>query len=428
VDSSGNAYVTGYTSSTDFPTANAFQAAFGGGFRDAFVAKLNATGSALVYSTYLGGSGWDQGAGIAVDSSGNAYVTGYTNSTDFPTANAFQAALGGFGDVLVTKFNAAGSALVYSTYLGGGNSNDEGYGIAVDSSGNAYVTGRTCSTNFPTANAFQAANGGPTFCDDDGGDAFVTKFPAVTEGVLSPPQLPQGAVVNGASFAAGAPVAPGSIASVFGLNFASTLTVASSLPLFTSLGGASVKINGVAAPLIAVSPQQINFQIPWEAQGQTPASLTVTSGEVTSNPTTVGLTSFRPGLFAINQQGTGQGAILIAPTAIIAAPVGTVAGSRPVNRGVESISIFCTGLGPVTNPPPSGAAAPVSPTSSTTTLPTVTIGNVQVTASFSGLASGFVGLYQVNALVPANAPTGNAVPVVLTIGGVTSNTVTIAVQ
>ena len=87
---------------------------------DAFVTKLNAAGSALVYSTYLGGSGDDDGNGIAVDSSGNAYVTGYTDSTNFPTANAFQAAFGGgSGDAFVTKLNAAGSALVYSTYLGG---------------------------------------------------------------------------------------------------------------------------------------------------------------------------------------------------------------------------------------------------------------------------------------------------------------------
>jgi hypothetical protein len=182
VDSSGNAYVTGDTSSTNFPTANAFQAAFGGGppylsggvlflHKDAFVTKLNAAGSVLVYSTYLGGSDDDDGQRIAVDSSGNAYVTGETSSTNFPTANAFQAAKGGDWDAFVTKLNAAGSALIYSTYLGG-SFGDCGTGIAVDSSGNAYVTGSTQSPNFPTANPFQAATSGP----------FVTKFPAVTAG------------------------------------------------------------------------------------------------------------------------------------------------------------------------------------------------------------------------------------------------------
>ena len=163
MDSTGSAYVTGYTSSTDFPTANAFQGknASGPFGDDAFVAKLSPTGSALVYSTYLGGSGNDAGFDIAVDSAGNAYVTGFTSSTDFPTANGLQSIEGGFenGDAFVTKFNAAGSALDYSTYLGGGGS-DHGESIAVDSAGNAYVTGPTLSTDFPTVNAFQSTFGG----------------------------------------------------------------------------------------------------------------------------------------------------------------------------------------------------------------------------------------------------------------------------
>src|SRR5208283_3545908 len=147
VDSSGNAYVTGFAQSADFPTVNALQAGNDGGC-DAFVAKLNAAGSALVYSTYLGGSRWDEGYGIAVDSSGNAYVTGYTLSTDFPTANPFQATNHGNMNAFVAKLNATGSDLAYSTYLGVGRF-DYGYSIAVDSSGNAYVTGSTSSTDFP---------------------------------------------------------------------------------------------------------------------------------------------------------------------------------------------------------------------------------------------------------------------------------------
>lgn len=174
VDSYGNAYVTGTTQSTNFPTsAGAFQTAFGGGTDDAFVTKLNATGTGLLYSTYLGGNDTDHGGGIAVDSSGNAYVTGYTASTSFPTtAAAFQTAYGGGGDSFVTKLNTAGTGLVYSTYLGGNNT-DQGDGIAVDSSGNAYVTGWTSSTDFPTtAGAFQTAFGGGSQ------DAFVTKLDA----------------------------------------------------------------------------------------------------------------------------------------------------------------------------------------------------------------------------------------------------------
>jgi uncharacterized repeat protein (TIGR01451 family) len=170
VDSAGNAHVTGYTDSLNFPAVNAVQAAYGGGGLDAFVAKLNAAGTALVYSSYLGGSDTDQGAGIAVDGAGNAVVAGDTASTNFPTANALQAALGGNPDGFVTKLNAAGSALVYSTYLGGSGF-DRASGVAVDAAGSAYVSGVTVSTNFPTVNAVQASNGGSV-------DAFVTKLNA----------------------------------------------------------------------------------------------------------------------------------------------------------------------------------------------------------------------------------------------------------
>jgi hypothetical protein len=173
VDSAGNAYLTG-AASTGFPTTpGAFQMAYGGGPLDAFVAKLNPAGSALVYSTFLGGSNYDLGQGIAVDSSGNAYITGPTNSTDFPTKNPLQPAYGGGNeDAFVTEMNAAGSALVYSTYLGG-SGYEIGTGIAVDGSGNAYVTGSTESTDFPTMNPLQPANGGGNY---PGLDAFVTKI------------------------------------------------------------------------------------------------------------------------------------------------------------------------------------------------------------------------------------------------------------
>jgi hypothetical protein len=169
VDSAGSAYVTGYTSSTDFPTTSgAFQTACAGARYNfcnfpAFVTKLNAAGSGLVYSTYLGGSGQDFVSGIAVDSAGSAWVTGNNNSTDFPTTTgALRTAYGGG---FLTKLNADGSGLVYSTYLDGiGNS------IAVDSGGSVYLTGTTGSTNFPTTpGAFQTANAG-------GSDAFVTKI------------------------------------------------------------------------------------------------------------------------------------------------------------------------------------------------------------------------------------------------------------
>ena len=179
VDGSGNAYVTGYTTSSNFPTTTgAYQTSFGGGDGNAFVTKLNASGTALVYSTYLGGNSSDVGYGIAVDGSGNAYVTGVTGSSNFPTTTgAYQTSLGGgYGNAFVTKLNASGTALVYSTYLGG-NTSDYGYGIAVDGSGNAYVTGVTASSNFPTTTgAYQTSLG-------RGGNAFVTKIATATFGL-----------------------------------------------------------------------------------------------------------------------------------------------------------------------------------------------------------------------------------------------------
>ncbi|GIV44686.1 MAG: hypothetical protein KatS3mg035_1809 [Bacteroidia bacterium] len=179
IDGSGNAYVTGNTESTDYDiTPGAFQTTFGGK-RDVFVTKLNATGTGLVYSTYLGGSSNDKGYGIAIDGSGNAYVTGNTESTDYDiTPGAFQTTNGGSYDVFVTKLNATGTGLVYSTYLGG-SSNDKGYGIAIDGSGNAYVTGNTESTNYDiTPGAFQTTFGGGTY------DVFVTKLNATGTGLV----------------------------------------------------------------------------------------------------------------------------------------------------------------------------------------------------------------------------------------------------
>src|SRR5262249_7422111 len=134
VDGAGNVYVTGSTASTDFPTQNPVQGTYGGGVcipnacTDAFVTQLNAAGTALVYSTYLGGNDNDVGIGIAVDSSGSAYVTGSTSSANFPTtAGAYQRTSGGFEDAFVAKLSPAGSTLVYSTYLGG---SDDDHGQA----------------------------------------------------------------------------------------------------------------------------------------------------------------------------------------------------------------------------------------------------------------------------------------------------------
>jgi hypothetical protein len=174
VDSSGNAYVAGDTASTEatFPVTVGPDLTFNGGLYDAFVAKVNAAGTALVYCGYIGGSNFDEALGIAVDGSGNAYVTGDTGSTqaDFPvTVGPDLTFNGGSGDAFVAKVNAAGTALAYCGYIGGVGS-ESGSGIAVDGSGNAYVTGSTTSdeTTFPVT-------AGPDLTYNGSGDGFVAK-------------------------------------------------------------------------------------------------------------------------------------------------------------------------------------------------------------------------------------------------------------
>lgn len=174
LDSSNNIYLTGWTTSVDFPTMNPIQPTNGSGNNltwDSFVARLAADGSSLHYSTYLGGSGRDNGDNLALDNQGNAYVIGWTESTNFPTVNAVQGTYGGgFFDGTITKVNAAGTACDYSSYLGGNNL-EYAFGIDVDGSGNAYITGFTLSDDFPTFNAMQPVFGG-------GIEAYVTKLTA----------------------------------------------------------------------------------------------------------------------------------------------------------------------------------------------------------------------------------------------------------
>jgi len=168
LDSTGAVYVLGTTASTDFPLMNPMQGAYGGGFEDAFVTKINPAGTALVYSTYFGGSDYDYGNAIAVDSTGAVYATGSTRSTDFPLMNPIQGVLGGYYDAFVTKINPSGTALVYSTYFGG-SGDDYGNAIAVDSTGAVYFGGFTDSTNFPLMNPIQGVFGGWD-------DAFIAKI------------------------------------------------------------------------------------------------------------------------------------------------------------------------------------------------------------------------------------------------------------
>jgi len=195
VDGQGSVYVAGFANQTPIAVVNAAQPTPGGG-GDAFVVKLNPAGNAIVYGTYLGGSGYDTAAGIALDGATDAYVTGNTTSANFPTtANAPQRTYGGgqgsYGDAFVTELAPAGSALVYSTYLGG-SGGEYGRGIAVDNAGSAYVTGPTDSPNFPTSSPLQGSFAGPSY------DAFVTKLLAPRSGMI--PWHPHQSVSIGGAF------------------------------------------------------------------------------------------------------------------------------------------------------------------------------------------------------------------------------------
>jgi len=260
VDASGNAYVTGETESTNFPTLNPIQPSCDsciGLLYDAFVAKLNPAGSALVYSTYLGGSLIDEGTAIAVDAAGDAYVTGWTNSDDFPTASPLQRQLKGEGNAFVARLNPAGSALVYSTFLGG-SGNDAASGIAVDSAGNAYLTGGTTSDNFPTANAFQPTYGGGI------ANAFVTELnPTGSAFVYS-------SYLGGSDWDRGYAVATDGSGNAYVTGF----TYSADFPRVNQIPGACngtcgaggqsadafvARIAGAAAPVVSLSPSTLTF-------------------------------------------------------------------------------------------------------------------------------------------------------------------------
>jgi hypothetical protein len=168
VDRAGNAYLSGYTESTDFPTANAVQGTYAGGFFDGFVTKVNAAGDAFIYSTFLGGDDLEYTYAVDADSLGNAYITGFTLSDDFPTVNAMQPEFGGGVEAYVTKLNPDGSDYVFSTYFG--SDDTRGYDLRVLESGYVYVAGSTSSETFPVVNAIQDTFSGTPW------DAFVSRF------------------------------------------------------------------------------------------------------------------------------------------------------------------------------------------------------------------------------------------------------------
>ncbi len=281
VDPTGNAYVTGSVGSADFPTSNAYQGTMPGS-GNAFVLKLNSTGNSLLFSTYFGGTGGEYGKDIAIDGSGNVYIVGRTTSNDLPTLNAYQSARSGSANGFFSKLNSSGNALIYSSYLGGNNFNggDQAFSVAVDGSQNLYIAGETGSTDFPTFGAFQGSNGGQQdgfVCkfDSSGSNLLFATYMGGTK-----VDHPTSMVVDGSSniFIAGAaesnsinfPLVGAQLGNVSDSSFAAKISSAGALVFSSRLGGGGpVALDGNGnfyAGLRKISPTLdaiiYNFSIP----------------------------------------------------------------------------------------------------------------------------------------------------------------------
>lgn len=283
--------------------------------------------------------------------------------------------------------------------------------------------------------AANAANGSFSSLGDRIYSTSATAQPQVSQPV---PSVNEGGIVSNASFALHpAPLAPNTIIAIFGANLTKgnasvdDTFLAPDGKVTTTLGGASVKINGIAAPMLRAFPTQLVVQMPVEVTGVSSAQVEVSveGQSQSSTPRTFFVDASSPGIFSVNASGSGQGAILNGlelnqGIKSLAAPAGSFPNARPARPG-ETVVIFCTGLGQVSDPVPTGVLA--SGLHTTVQPATATIDGLPAVVDFSGLAPGFAGLYQVNARIPAGARSGNDIPVALTIGGKQSNTVTIAI-
>ncbi len=226
--------------------------------------------------------------------------------------------------------------------------------------------------------------------------------------------------VNAASFERFKPLAPGMIFSLFGSNLAETKSQASQIPLPRELGKLKVTLGGVDVPLFYADTGQVNAQVPYELAASRTASLVATGRGAAGAPGTVTLVEAQPGVFTVSQSGTGQGVVLDAQFKLVDA-------NNPVKAG-DVVQIYATGLGLTQPAVATGAAAPSATLANVTVPVKVTVGGLDAAVEFAGLAPGFVGLYQVNARVPAAVTAGSSVPLVLSQNGVASNTVTIGVR
>jgi uncharacterized protein (TIGR03437 family) len=409
VDAGGQAHVTGATASTNFPTTpGSFQPSRRNSV-DVFITRLNPDGSALVYSTYLGGGGDDSGNAISIDSAGNAYVAGGTTSSDFPTTpGAYQTSYRNLSDGFLSKLNAAGRALLYSTYLNG-IGDDRATSISRDASGRIYVAGVNAGSDFvKTTGTYGTV----------GGTAFIIKMSLTTP-----------AAVNAASFAAST-LAAESIVAAFGVGLATGTQAATALPLPTTLAGTRVLVRDSAgteraAPLFFVSPDQVNFQAP-PGTAAGPANLNIVSGDGSVAAGTIQIASIAPGLFSANSNGQGVASGLAlrfkADGSQSFEPISQFdAGQNafvpvPLDLGPDSDQVFLILFGTGIRMRSSLSAV------------TATIGGENSEVLFAGPQNDFVGLDQLNLRLPRSLIGRGQVEIRLTVDGQLSNPLSMTIR
>ena len=424
IDSSSDVYVAGFTNSTDFPvTKGAYSTVCGGGGGCAagHVTKLNPTLSSIVWSTYVGGARQD-GADdlfhtgpLQLDGKGNVYITGQANP-NFPMLNSVGPTMCCNGGQVVVELDPTGSNLLFSTSIGTGEDSMETGGLAVNSAGVIYVAGSNLANSNPdlttTPGAFQTTNPAPTQYH-----GFVAKIspstgPLITVNGSTPK------VENAASGQTGG-IAPNEYIAIYGAGLGPATGVASSIS--TQVAGTSVSIGGTAAYLTYAQDGQINALVPFNVSGLPSVAVQVEYNGVKGNSVTVPVVSSSPGIFT-QQFGSGQ-------AWVVNQDLTFNSSTNPAPRNT-TVAFWVTGQGTV-NTTLADGTQPTGPPFPTPMLPvSVTLGGTQVPAAnlaFDGLI--YTGEIQVNVTIPANAPTGNAVPLVVNIGGASSRAdATIAIQ
>ena len=444
LDAAANVYVTGATSSKDFPvTAGVYstrnRGPVDGAFEsvdddqlwgDGFVAKLSADGSRLLLATYFGGTGDDIPVGIALDQSGNIIIAGMTVSPNLPvTADAAQSQFGGrartfpgqwIGDGFVAEFNPALSSLLYATYLGGALDDVIG-GLALDRNGNLWLTGSTASLNWPTRGTPVQANfGGSMATQYFRGDAFLSRV----EGFAPPtgPSVAIRSIANAANY--GTKLAPGMIFVAFTTAAGPKDLVGAALTpggLYDTVRSETrFLFDGVAAPLIYVREDQSSGMVPYSTAGKSSVQVIVEYKGQRSAPVTLPVSTAAPGLFSVNQAGTGPGSIYNQDSSL-----NTVA--NPAAKGAIVV-LFGTGEGQTV---PAGVDGKIAATEfpKPNQAVTATVAGRNATILYAGAIPGQVaGLFQINIQLPADVPSGNQ-EVIVNVGGIASQAnLTVAVR